>query len=159
MLSMACGIGDPEADGCGVVVGGDYFDRFASIWLTSKDIRESVNGAIHAGMFTKDERLADAKHFCDSLKGYRIYTRKESKFPIDSRMVAGYTECPWKTIIISTPASKNWLDTALVHELFHAAQRCSPPFPVDPNADPDHANWHRDGIYDAIQYANSRPIQ
>lgn len=74
----------------------------------------------------------------------------ERNIPTDpwGRKVAGYTLCPTKTMVVwDTDYPKL---SSFAHELGHALQYCESKKPVDEGLDEDHSDWHREGIFQAI---------
>ena len=84
---------------------------------------------------------------------------------LGGRKVSGWTECDMNRFMFHTgdgyifedrdPAflRRGW-DTAFAHEAVHLAQGCRAPLPVDEGWDEGHANWVRDGLFDAVDRAN-----
>ena len=81
--------------------------------------------------------------------GYRIWYHNTRKW-IDAwdRSVAGFTDCPSKTIHIGTA------EQVFAHEVAHALQNCNPELPVDEGSNPEHADWIRKNIFTYIEVAS-----
>ena len=141
--------GKPQSNDCGIriVEGGN------KAGLTPETLSNRLGAFLDAMTLTTEPRFLDVTEVCQRLVGYRVYTREENHW-IDpwGRSIAGYTSCINKVIMVGSPALGDWRRSSLVHEMFHAAQLCSPEKPpVDEGTDEDHADWFRKGIFDAIQ--------
>lgn len=132
-------------------LGGDHLTGNPST-LTEETLDRAISAAIEAGDWTTDPRLHG--HDEHTFDGYTIYTRDTFAFEHYGRAVLGWCQCATRTMVIGTPASGHWANSALVHEMFHVMQGCQDVHPVDANADTSHGNWWRDGIYSAA--ASSR---
>lgn len=137
---------------CGgpVRLGGDFADpAHSNSTLTHADLERVLAVATALGNGTTDSRLHDVS--ADILDGYTVYTMANQVWSLDDgRRVMGWTSCPTREMVIGTPPSGVWENSALVHELFHVFQECKGLLPVDPELDPAHANWTRDGLFNAI---------
>lgn len=145
----------PGSNNCGMRTGGDYKTHGPS-WLTFEILADRLDAALDAASFTTDTNLMYAEESCRRLVGFTVYTRPERSWPDPYGRgfnVAGLTWCDSRTIHIGTPEDGKWKHSVLVHELFHGMQNCKAPGPPDLGGDTDHANWFRDGIYDAIERA------
>ena len=161
-LTACAGTLPPPSGSCGVRAAGNIDSRFTSDGLTDEIVEDMVERALDGTTFTTDFRLNDQTENCRNLQGYNVYTKPPGAFQLLTskgaiEWVLGYTTCWQKLIVVSAPENKMWRRSALVHELIHAIQKCEAPRPVDPDGDPDHANWHRDNIYGAIDYEMSLP--
>lgn len=141
---------------CGVSIGGDYDNRFAKSVLQMSDVEQAVFRAIDGASLTTDHKLMDSTQNCKNLNGFSIYTKKSNSYMLNNQLVSGHTECWVKIIVIATPMDGNWNHSALIHQLFHAMQKCQPKYPIDRGSDYHHANWRRDGIFDAIAFQERR---
>lgn len=144
---------EPGSNNCGMRVGGD-FDTRGPTDLTPEILADRLDAALNAASLTTDFHLMYAEDNCRRLVGYTVYTKPMYgwKDPYDRGFsVSGLTWCSSKTIVVGTPGDKNWNRSSLVHEIFHGMQNCQPPQPPDVGNDTDHANWIRDGIFDAIE--------
>lgn len=159
LFLAACAPGRPEVGDCGVLVAGDYFDRFGPTWLTYPQLQQGVKAIVAEGVHSSDASLQNTDQACQRLSGYRVYTRQERAFLLNGKRVGGYTECWLKLIVVNSPPVEDpaqWQNTALAHELAHAIQGCEGVQPQDQGQDHYHANWGRDGIFDAINRANTK---
>lgn len=83
------------------------------------------------------------------VRGYQVTVHAGGKFTdFWGRKVAGWSFCPSKQIQIGI-YDPHVARSAYTHELLHAAQGCYSPPPIDEGLDGDHANWHRDNLYNA----------
>lgn len=130
----------------GVTLGGDYADRLARSTLTLKTLDDSVARAVSVA-----EGLPGLER--GRLNGFAVYTDAHETFFSNGVRVGGWCSCRARVIVVGTPGDGVWARSALVHELFHAMQGCDAPLPVDDGLDADHANWHRDGLFAALESA------
>lgn len=93
---------------------------------------------------------------CESLDGYSLFIHPEEKWDCDKNgeCVAGRSFCVERRVEVATPIEAYSLRySSLIHEIAHLVQDCKAPMPIDPGQDEAHADWNRDGIYDAIEKA------
>jgi hypothetical protein len=102
---------------------------------------------------------------CRALRGSVAWELPGFTSVLGSRKVSGWTECNLSRFMFHTgdgfiyedrdPAflRRGW-NTAFAHEALHLAQGCRAPLPVDEGWDEGHANWVRDGLFDAVERAN-----
>lgn len=145
--------GKPGGNNCGLIAAGDLDTRQPVAGLAAI-LADRLDAALDATTFTTDPSFLDMTQNCQRLVGYRVFVRAvpdwEDQYGRPFR-VAGTTSCWTKTIIVGTPVSGNWRDSAIVHELFHAMQECEAIQPPDIGNDTAHAGWIRFGTYDAIE--------
>lgn len=159
MLSVAllgcAGIppGRPDGNNCGLIAAGNLDTRQPVEGLAAI-LADRLDAALDATTFSTDPSFLDMTENCQNLVGYRVFVRDvpdwQDEYGRDFR-VAGTTSCWTKTIIVGTPESGNWRHSAIVHELFHAMQKCEAIQPPDVGNDTAHAGWIRFGTYDAIE--------
>jgi hypothetical protein len=144
VLAVVASCGGP------IRLGGDYADpSHSNSTLTHADLERVIAVATALGNGTADSRLHDVSE--DRLDGYTVFTMASHVWTLDDgRRVMGWTSCQTRTIVVGTPPSGVWENSALVHELFHAFQGCDGILPCDAELDPTHANWTRDGLFAAI---------
>jgi hypothetical protein len=158
VAALSCAPLAPPRGNCGVTVGGNIDSRFKSDGLTDAIAQEMLDRALRATSLTTDPQLLYPEDLCRNLVGYSIYTKPPvGPFLLDGQRVMGYTECWFKMIVVAAPADGNWAHSPLIHEYFHAFQKCHAPLPVDTGQSKDHSNWSRDGINDAIQTEMNKP--
>jgi hypothetical protein len=114
-----------------------------------------------------DWRFNDMTENCTMLVGYHITINPEFSWPdpwnrinpnTGERMnISGITDCISRVIEVGTPKNNDWRYSSIVHELFHAIQKCDAPLPSDRPEDDMHANWVRDNIYQSIDRVNTLP--
>lgn len=93
---------------------------------------------------------------CESLEGYSLFIHAEPKWDCGPKgeCVAGRSFCLERRVEVATPIEAYSLRySSLIHEIAHLVQDCKAPLPIDPGLDEAHADWDRDGIYDAIDKA------
>ena len=145
---------------CGIMLAGDIQDRFGDSWLTVQDLQQATFSAIRQASLVTDFVFMDQTENCRSMQGYRVYTHAGQLFDLDGRTVYAYTNCQLKMMVIGTPKDGNWKNSSIVHEMYHVMQECHAKMPVDEHRflderdNQDHANWKRDGIWQAIDRAN-----
>lgn len=153
--------GSPGFNSCDAVAAGTYEELGRASTLTQTDVERGVKVTLDAATLTTDVNLHDQTENCRRLIGYRIYTVPEENFiyPYDGKtLVSGFTVCRYKYIVVGTPKVGGFRKSSLVHELFHALQACEAPPPNDNGTpSPGHENWVRDGIYNAIDWAEKQP--
>lgn len=117
---------------------------------TCEEFQSAETTAVEAlRTYGRDPRL---QHTCEAVSGYRVYVQPEINFTSpDGANVAGLNFCSTRTIYVGNVSP---MQSALAHEIAHAAQRCAPLLPVDPK-DPDHSNWERDGVYNSLRAASA----
>lgn len=140
--------GKPQSNDCGLTI----VEGANRAHLSGETLAERLGRMLDVMTLTTDYRFLEPLDVCQRMVGFRIYTREENNW-VDSwgRDIAGATSCLNKTIEVGSPPLGDWHYTALVHELFHVAQNCVALKPIDVGTDEDHANWIRDGIFDAIE--------
>jgi hypothetical protein len=154
---------------CGIMVAGDFDDRFAKPTLFQDTLNALVDEALDGATFTTDWRLNDQLGNCQKLWGFRVYTKPTWNYlvktsetpdgPLLDTYVSGHTLCEQKLIVVGTPTVRaGWSKSSLVHEIFHALQDCTTPEPMDKGLDWQHRNWVRDGLYNAIEYEKTRSL-
>lgn len=156
LLALSCaGVppGKPDGNNCGLVAAGDY-DTHVPVPELASVLEDRLLAALDATTFTTDPGLLDMTQNCQRLMGYRVFVRSVEDWDDPwgrGFRVAGLTYCGSRTIVIGTPADRDWKKSGLVHELFHAFQNCEAPQPPDVGNDTAHAGWVRYGIFDAIE--------
>jgi hypothetical protein len=143
VVAMSCG----RQTDCGVTTD-------PSSWVTPQMIEEFVSEALFAGSNTKDPNLKDSDKFCSRMNGIHVRTEMTWAWYEGTSFVDGLAICKFKTIIIGTPDSKKWTDTAVIHELFHVGQDCDAPKPLN-GEEPTHSNWVKDGLHEQIDLVKS----
>lgn len=132
--------------GQGLMIGGSYLSASPST-ITSAQLSASLAVALTLGEGTSDPKLHGKSEA--SLDGWVVYTTPDHVSVHDGLKVTGWTSCQRRMIVVGTPPS-GWAESALVHEFFHVFQACESTAPTDITSDELHANWTRDGLYDAI---------
>jgi len=138
---------------CGMLAMGNYDGWHKSSLLTWATLQDATDRALDATTMVTDPRLFDIIENCKALGGYRVFTRDAPDWEDDygrGFRTAGYTFCPSKVIVIGTPASGDFRESSLIHEMFHAMQNCVAEQPPDVGADTIHAGWVRYNIFQAI---------
>ena len=162
LWSQGCA-GVPNGDGfysCDAVAGGD-FDTQKPASLDREELNRMVRISLDAATLTTDPRLRDPVENCRKFWGYRVYTKPTENFmaPWDDKFeIGGFTSCTTRIVVVGTPPSGNWNNSALVHEFFHVMQVCEGIPPKDTYSPPDHhENWYRDGLFAAIEWSRKQP--
>jgi hypothetical protein len=156
LLTLSCaGVppGRPDGNNCGLIAAGNFDTRLPMEGLAAI-LADRLDAALDATTFTTDPSYLDMTENCQRLVGYRVWVRSAPDWEDDwgrGFRVAGTTSCWTKIIMVGTPASGNWRDSAIVHELFHAMQECEAIQPPDIGNDTAHAGWVRYGTFDAIE--------
>ena len=92
---------------------------------------------------------------CSILKDYTIRVVTEASFKVGGVDASGFTNCRVKKIDLATPASGNFRESALSHEMAHAIQGCMPYYDdeyQDYRVGYDvHFGWDSHGISDAVE--------
>ena len=151
-LALGCAGTLPPPDGsCGVFTAGQWDNRLGANLLPQSEVERQVRLALDGTTLTTDIKLMDMTENCRALNGFSVYTL-DGPWQDGKYNVLGTTTCWSKIIKVAKPGDGNWLHSALIHELFHAMQKCSATPPIDSGSDDWHSNWVRDGIYDAIDF-------
>ena len=103
---------------------------------------------------------------CRSLKGVMAWEMPGFSSNIGGVNASGWTECSLARFSFHTGNGYLFKDdfsrpravwqTAFAHEAVHVAQGCEAPLPVDEGWTEAHANWVRDGLFNAVEWANRR---
>ena len=137
---------------CGLDIRGYTDGGVHELW-TQASVAAFEDRILDEFQFIGDARFKRKANVCKLLNGWQIWLHPQGCW-VDrwGREVCGLTDCLYKLSQVGAiPGLNDGPDRgSLAHELAHAVQRCSPVLPVDPDLDEDHANWTRDGIYDAI---------
>jgi hypothetical protein len=89
---------------------------------------------------------------------FRLYSHSDASFAGGRSedggilMVGGVALCP--QLILQVGTDTHLKKTALAHEIAHALQMCDAKLPLDNGVDYHHADWYREGIFQAIDKAN-----
>lgn len=103
---------------------------------------------------------------CRSLYGSSAWEMPGFSSVVGGANAAGWTRCEESRFFFHTGNGYLFKDdysrtraawqTAFAHEAVHLAQGCDAPLPVDPGWNEAHANWVRDGLFNAVEWANWR---
>lgn len=103
---------------------------------------------------------------CRSFKGVMAWEMPGFSSNIGGVNASGWTECSLARFSFHTGNGYLFKDdfsrpravwqTAFAHEAVHVAQGCEAPLPVDEGWTEAHANWVRDGLFNAVEWANRR---
>lgn len=103
---------------------------------------------------------------CRAVKNQLAWEMPGFSSKIGTANAAGWTECHYNRFSFHTGNGYLFKDdysrtravwqTAFAHEAVHMAQNCEAPLPVDEGWDEGHANWVRDGLFNAVEWANRR---
>ncbi len=84
---------------------------------------------------------------------WQLFIRPGDSFIVNGKEVIGMTYCNSHQIEL---ADRVWKRAALTHELAHVLQGCLPRSPYEGAPDLSHANWDRDGIWQALEVAREQ---
>lgn len=103
---------------------------------------------------------------CAAFRGAMAWEMPEFSTVVGGVNAAGWTECDHSRFLFHTGNGYLFKDdfshpravwqTAFAHEAVHLAQGCDAPLPVDEGWTEAHANWVRDGLFNAVEWANRR---
>lgn len=103
---------------------------------------------------------------CRAVKNQMAWEMPGFSSKVGGVNAAGWTECHYNRFSFHTGNGYLFKDdysrtravwqTAFAHEAVHMAQNCEAPLPVDEGWDEGHANWVRDGLFNAVEWANRR---
>ncbi len=156
LLLLACGpVGPPKEPHCITGLGMRYMgewetgEEIAPWHFTCEYFQETERRVIQALGSTYIE---DANIDATRLMGVQIWMVDKPDWVDDwKRHIAGQSFCVYGYMHINNSTFAGW--SSLPHEMMHFLQNCGAVQPPDPNRDSDHANWDRDGIYQAIDKA------
>lgn len=137
-LMLCCTVGNPPdcITKCGLEI-------YKPKWKCS-DYQLAEDMSMAALVRTADARLTD----CKGLSAWRVEVQSTINFDTLAKgTVHGITHCNLNYIEIGSDYPPQ---SSLTHEIVHVLQECVPLPPTD-EQDPDHSNWGRDGIYEAIR--------
>lgn len=110
---------------------------------------EPTSSGVCGRLSTVESKMVDSLGHAERLTNFVIETRPEGSFTDPyKRKVGGYTDCWARTMVVGGAP------TVFAHETAHALQNCQARQPDEDGIDYDHANWHTDGIYTAIEKAS-----
>lgn len=84
----------------------------------------------------------------ERLNGWNLQVVQKEFWEYNGGYVAGLSYCT--LIHTSMINNADLYNNSISHELFHAMQGCISEQPIDANADFDHSDWYRAGLYPAI---------
>ncbi len=156
LLLSACATssGDTYKTRCGVGPAMDFYtgELIKESWIGVDALQWAEDEILwYLERHAKDPRLYNRKVACGTLTQLKVFVHPTWKWGTPGSEVSGVAMCHMRYIEIGTPEDLKWTSTALTHELVHVMQDCKPVRPAEDGLDNDHANWERDGIFDAIR--------